>query len=158
LTSSQYFSYIEAATVKGEYFMSNLVRFGVSLEEDLLIKFDRLIKQRKYTNRSEALRDLIRDELVKKEWTENKEVTGAITLVYDHHTRELVTKVLDVQHDHHDCILSTQHIHLDHHNCFEIIVTKGKSKEIEELFQKLKSIKNVKHAGFMMATKGKDLP
>ena len=71
--------------------MSNLVRFGVSLEEDLLIKFDRLIKQRKYTNRSEALRDLIRDELVKKEWTENKEVTGAITLVYDHHTRELVT-------------------------------------------------------------------
>ncbi|MFZ1980678.1 MAG: nickel-responsive transcriptional regulator NikR [Smithella sp.] len=138
--------------------MSNLVRFGVSLEEDLLIKFDRLIKQRKYTNRSEALRDLIRDELVKKEWTENKEVTGAITLVYDHHTRELVTKVLDVQHDHHDCILSTQHIHLDHHNCFEIIVTKGKSKEIEELFQKLKSIKNVKHAGFMMATRGNDLP
>jgi CopG family nickel-responsive transcriptional regulator len=138
--------------------MSNLVRFGVSLEEDLLIKFDRLIKKKKYTNRSEALRDMIREELVKKEWTENMEVTGAITLVYDHHTRELVTKVLDVQHDHHDCILSTQHIHLDHHNCFEIIVTKGKSKEIEELFQKLKSIKNVKHAGFMMATKGKDLP
>jgi len=138
--------------------MSNLVRFGVSLEEDLLIKFDRLIRKRKYTNRSEALRDLIRDELVKKEWTENREVTGAITLVYDHHTRELVTKVLDVQHDHHDCILSTQHIHLDHHNCFEIIVTKGKSKEIETLYQKLKSIRNVKHAGFMMATQGKDLP
>jgi CopG family transcriptional regulator, nickel-responsive regulator len=138
--------------------MSNLVRFGISLEEDLLIKFDRLIKKKKYTNRSEALRDMIREELVKKEWTDNQEVTGAITLVYDHHTRELVTKVLDVQHDHHDCILSTQHIHLDHHNCFEIIVTKGKSKEIEELFQKLKSIKNVKHAGFMMATRGKDLP
>jgi CopG family transcriptional regulator, nickel-responsive regulator len=137
--------------------MSNLVRFGVSLEEDLLIKFDRLIRKRKYTNRSEALRDLIRDELVKKEWTENKEVTGAITIVYDHHTRELVNKVLDVQHDHHDCILSTQHIHLDHHNCFEIIVTKGKSKEIETLYQKLKSIKNVKHTGFMMATKGSDL-
>jgi CopG family transcriptional regulator, nickel-responsive regulator len=137
--------------------MSKLVRFGVSLEEDLLVKFDRLIKQRKYTNRSEALRDLIREELIKKEWMENKVVTGAITLVYDHHTRELVTKVLDVQHDYHTCILSSQHIHLDHHNCFEIIVTKGKSKEIEELFQKLKSIKSVKHAGFMMATKGKDL-
>jgi CopG family nickel-responsive transcriptional regulator len=138
--------------------MNELVRFGVSLEDDLLKKFDRHIKRHKYTNRSEAIRDLIRDELVKKEWTENKEVTGAITLVYDHHTRELVTKVLDVQHDYHACILSTQHIHLDHHNCFEIIVTKGKSKEIEELFQKLKSIKSVKHAGFMMATKGKDLP
>ena len=137
--------------------MSGLVRFGVSLEEDLLVQFDRLIKQRKYTNRSEAIRDLIREELVKKEWTENREVTGAITLVYDHHTRELVTKVLDVQHDYHTCILSSQHIHLDHHNCFEIVVTKGKSKEIEELFQKLKAIKNVKHAGFMMATKGKDL-
>ncbi len=137
--------------------MSKLVRFGVSLEEDLLIQFDRLIKQRKYTNRSEALRDMIREELIKKEWTENKEVTGAITLVYDHHTRELVTKVLDVQHDYHACILSSQHIHMDHHNCFEIIVTKGKSKEIEALFQKLKSIKSVKHAGFMMATKGEHI-
>ena len=137
--------------------MSNLVRFGVSLEEDLLAKFDLHIKQHKYTNRSEAVRDLIREELVKKEWTENKEVTGAITLVYDHHTRELVTKVLDIQHDYHEHILSTQHIHLDHHNCFEIIVTRGKSKQIEELFQKLKSIKSVKHAGYMMATKGKDL-
>ena len=137
--------------------MSNLVRFGVSLEDDLLAKFDSHIKKHKYSNRSEAIRDLIRDELVKKEWSENKEVTGAITLVYDHHTRELVTKVLDVQHDYHTCILSSQHIHLDHHNCFEIIVTKGKSREIEDLFQKLKAIKNVKHAGFMMATQGKQI-
>jgi CopG family nickel-responsive transcriptional regulator len=137
--------------------MSKLIRFGVSLEEDLLSKFDRHIKRNKYTNRSEAIRDLIRSELIKEEWTENKEVTGAITIVYDHHTRDLVNKVLDVQHDHHDCILSTQHIHLDHHNCFEIIVTKGKSKEIEDLYLKLKSLKSVKHAGFLMATKGKDL-
>jgi CopG family transcriptional regulator, nickel-responsive regulator len=137
--------------------MSKLIRFGVSLEEDLLNKFDRHIKRNKYTNRSEAIRDLIRSELIKDEWTENKDVTGAITIVYDHHTRDLVNKVLDVQHDHHDCILSTQHIHLDHHNCFEIIVTKGKSKEIENLYLKLKSIKSVKHAGFLMATKGKDL-
>lgn len=135
--------------------MSKLVRFGVSLDEDLLGQFDRLIRQRKYTNRSEAIRDLIREELVKKEWTENREVTGAITLVYDHHARELVNKVIDIQHDCHTCILSTQHIHLDHHNCFEIVVTRGKSKDIEALFQKLKAVKNVKHAGFMMATKGK---
>jgi CopG family nickel-responsive transcriptional regulator len=138
--------------------MSNLIRFGVSLEEELLKKFDRHIKQHKYTNRSEAVRDLIREDLVKKEWTENKEVTGAITLVYNHHTRELINRVLDMQHDYHNYILSTQHIHLDHHNCFEIIVTRGKSKEIEELFLKLKSIKSVKHAGFLMATKGKELP
>jgi CopG family transcriptional regulator, nickel-responsive regulator len=137
--------------------MSKLIRFGVSLEEDLLNKFDRHIKRHKYTNRSEAIRDLIRSELIKEEWTENREVTGAITIVYDHHIRDLVNKVLDVQHDHHDCILSTQHIHLDHHNCFEIIVTKGKSKEIEDLYLKLKSLKSVKHAGFLMATKGKDL-
>jgi len=135
--------------------MSKLVRFGVSLDEDLLGQFDRLIRQRKYTNRSEAIRDLIREELVKKEWTENREVTGAITLVYDHHARELVNKVIDIQHDCHTCILSTQHIHLDHHNCFEIVVTRGKSKDIEALFQKLKAVRNVKHAGFMMATKGK---
>jgi CopG family nickel-responsive transcriptional regulator len=137
--------------------MSHLVRFGVSLEEDLLAKFDGHIKKHHYTNRSEAIRDLIREELVKKEWQENKEVTGAITLVYDHHARELVTKVLDVQHDYHTCILSSQHIHLDHHNCFEIIVTKGKSSKIEELYQKLKAIRNVKHAGFMMATQGKHI-
>jgi CopG family nickel-responsive transcriptional regulator len=139
-------------------FMSSLVRFGVSLEEGLLKKFDRHIKKNKYTNRSEAVRDLIREELVKKEWMENKEVTGAITIVYDHHTRELVNKILDIQHDYHDFILSTQHIHLDHHNCFEIIVTRGKSKDIEKLFQLLKSAKGVKHAGFLMATKGKGLP
>jgi CopG family nickel-responsive transcriptional regulator len=142
----------------GGGFMSSLVRFGVSLEEELLKKFDRHIKKNKYTNRSEAVRDLIREELVKKEWMENKEVTGAITIVYDHHTRELVNKILDIQHDYHDFILSTQHIHLDHHNCFEIIVTRGKSKDIEKLFQLLKSAKGVKHAGFLMATKGKGLP
>lgn len=137
--------------------MSNLIRFGVSLEEDLLRKFDRHIRERKYTNRSEAVRDLIREELVRKEWTENKEVTGAVTIVYDHHTRELVNKILDIQHDYHDYILSTQHIHLDHHNCFEIIVTKGKSQEIEKLYRKLKSTKGVKHTGFLMATKGQNL-
>ncbi len=137
--------------------MSNLIRFGVSLESDLLSKFDRHIKKHKYTNRSEAIRDLIRSELIKEEWTENKDVTGAITIVYDHHTRELVNKVLDIQHDHHACILSTQHIHLDHHNCFEIIVCKGKATEIEKLYLELKSLKGVKHAGFMMATKGKNI-
>ena len=143
----------------GGNIMTNLVRFGISLDGDLLKKYDRHIKEHKYTNRSEAIRDLIREELEngKKEWTENKEVNGTITLVYDHHTKELANNVLDIQHDHHDCILSTQHIHLDHHNCFEIIVTKGKSTKIEKLYRKLKSLKNVKHAGFLMAAKGTNL-
>ncbi len=137
--------------------MPQLVRFSVSLEGDLLAQFDRLIEQKNYTNRSEALRDMIREELVKKEWEENKEVTGVITLVYDHHIRELVNKVLDVQHDYHANILSSQHIHMDHHNCLEVIVTKGTSQDIEKLHQALKSIKSVKHAGFMMATNGESL-
>ncbi|MBM4066259.1 MAG: nickel-responsive transcriptional regulator NikR [Planctomycetes bacterium] len=137
--------------------MSNLVRFGVSLDNDLLKKFDARIKEKKYTNRSEAIRDLIRDDLVKKEWQEGKEVTGSITIVYNHHKRELTNLLIDIQHDYHDTILSTQHIHLDHDNCLEIIVIKGKPKEIEELYGKLKSAKGVKHGGLSTTTTGKEI-
>ena len=134
--------------------MSSLVRFGVSIEKELLQRFDERIKEKKYTNRSEAIRDLIREDLVKKEWQEGKEVAGSITLVYNHHKRELVNRLIDIQHDYHDIIISTQHIHLDEDNCLEIIVIKGKPKEIEELYGKLKSAKGVKHGGFSMATTG----
>lgn len=137
--------------------MSNLVRFGVSLEKELLEQFDEHIQGKKYTNRSEAIRDMIRDELVKKEWMTGKEVTGSITLVYNHHKRELTNFLIDVQHDYHDIILSTQHIHLDEDNCLEIIVIKGTPKKIEELYGKLKSAKGVKHAGFAMTTTGKEI-
>ena len=137
--------------------MSNLVRFGVSLDKELLRKFDERIKEEKYTNRSEAIRDLIRDDLVKKEWQEGKEVTGSITIVYNHHKRELTNLLIDIQHDYHDIILSTQHIHLDEDNCLEIVVVKGKPKEIEELYGKLKSAKGVKHGGFSMATTGMEI-
>ena len=132
--------------------MSKLIRFGVSLEKNLLDKFDKLIKSKKYTNRSEAIRDLIREKLVKKEWDENQEVSGAITLAYDHHKRELVNHIMDIQHDYHHNVLSTQHMHLDHHNCMEIIAVKGKALQIEELYGKLKSIKGVKHVGFAEST------
>ena len=137
--------------------MSNLVRFGVSLDKELLRKFDERIKEEKYTNRSEAIRDLIRDDLVKKEWQEGKEVTGSMTLVYNHHKRELVNFLIDIQHDYHNIILSTQHIHLDHDNCLEIIVIKGKPKEIEELYGKLKSAKGVKRGGLSTTTTGKEI-
>jgi CopG family transcriptional regulator, nickel-responsive regulator len=137
--------------------MTNLIRFGVSLEKSLLEKFDTLIHEKQYTNRSEAIRDLIRENLVKKEWESNKEVTGAITLVYDHHKREMVNHLMNVQHDYHDTIVSTQHIHLDHHNCLEVVVVKGKSQNAEQLFNKLKSAKGVMHAGFTITTTGKNL-
>lgn len=91
--------------------MAELVRFGVSLEKDLLAHFDSHLKGKKYTNRSEGIRDLIRDDLVKKQWQEGKEIAGTITMIYDHHKRELVNKLMDIQHDFGGLIISTQHIH-----------------------------------------------
>ena len=120
--------------------MSHVIRFGVSLEKELFDHFDRRLKAKGYTNRSEAIRDLIREDLVEVEWQEGKEVAGAITLVYDHHKRDLLNRLMDVQHDHHTNILSTSHIHLDHHNCLEIIVTQGSPVNIKNLFEKLKGI------------------
>lgn len=138
--------------------MSILVRFGISLEKRLLDGFDQLIKKKNYTNRSEAIRDLIREDLVKEEWREDKIVSGAITLVYNHHKRELVNHLTDIQHDYHDNILSTQHLHLDEDNCLEIIAIKGKAKQIKELYGRLKSAKGVKHAGIAEASTGSKLP
>jgi len=137
--------------------MTSLVRFGVSLEEELLKKFDKHIKKWKYTNRSEAIRDLIRNELVLEEWEAGKEITGSVTLVYNHHKRELVNNLVDIQHDCHEIILSTQHIHLDHNNCLEIIIVKGKPQQIQELYGKLKSAKGVKHGGISTATTGREI-
>ncbi len=137
--------------------MSKLVRFGVSLEKELLERFDRRIREKHYPNRSEAFRDLIREDLVKKEWVEGKDVAGAITLVYDHHRRELVNKLIDIQHDFHELIVSSQHIHMDESNCLEIIAVKGNPKRIEELAYKMKSTKGVKHGSLVMASTGKGL-
>jgi CopG family nickel-responsive transcriptional regulator len=137
--------------------MSDIVRFGVSLEKELLEKFDRLITEKSYSNRSEAIRDLIRENLVKKEWTEGKEVVGSITLVFNHHKRELMNTLTDIQHDFHHLIISSQHIHLDHDNCLEIIVVKGKPEETKELTNKLRSTKGVKYGALSIATTGKGL-
>ncbi len=137
--------------------MSKLFRFGISLEKDLLDKFDRLIREKNYTNRSEAFRDLIREDLVKAEWKKNKEIVGAITLIYNHHKRELVNKLMDIQHDFGGIIISSQHIHLDHNNCLEIIAVKGLSKEAQKLADSLKSVKGVKHGTLSLSTTGKDI-
>ncbi|MBN1914245.1 MAG: nickel-responsive transcriptional regulator NikR [Candidatus Omnitrophica bacterium] len=137
--------------------MANLFRFGISLPKNLLDKFDRLISEKNYTNRSEAFRDLIREDLVKAEWKKNREVVGAITLIYDHHKRELINKLMDIQHDFGGVIISSQHIHLDHNNCLEIIAVKGPSKEAQKLADSLKSVKGVKHATLSLSTTGKDI-
>jgi len=138
--------------------MAGLIRFGVSLEKELLDKFDKLLKGKNYPNRSEAIRDLIRESLIKREWMEGKGIAGAITLVYDHRKRELINRLTDIQHNYHHMIISTQHIHLDHDNCLEIVVVKGKPKDAEKLSNALKSTKGVKHGALTIASTGKEIP
>jgi CopG family nickel-responsive transcriptional regulator len=138
--------------------MKKLKRFGVSIDKDLLESFDKYITAQNYKNRSEALRDLIRKDLVEDEWAKSKEiVAAAIVIVYDHHMREVVDKLLDIQHDYNEYIISSQHIHLDHDNCLEIIVVKGKMIEISNIATKLKSIRGVKHASLTRSTLGKNI-
>lgn len=137
--------------------MSELVRFGVSLSKELLEKFDKLIKDKNYTNRSEAFRDLIRQEFIKKEWQEGEDIAGAITLIYDHHRKDLLNKITDIQHNFQKVIISTQHIHLDHDNCLEIIAVTGNPAEVQRLADTLKSIKGVKHGTLSMSSTGKDI-
>lgn len=136
----------------------SLVRFGVSLEKALLQKFDELSRQKNYNNRSEAIRDLIRDRLVKKEWSASGgKVIAVITLVYDHHKRKLVDSLVCIQHHHEADILASQHIHLDHINCLEVIVARGSAKDIEDLAARLRSAKGVKHGELVMTTTGSGL-
>lgn len=135
-----------------------LVRFGVSLEKDLLAQFDKLCAEKKYENRSEAIRDLIRDTLVKQQWADTKgEVSGVISLVYDHHKRELVDYLINIQHDHQGTVVASQHVHLDHHNCLEVIIVKGEAKNVIDLASKLRSTKGVKHGELVMTTTGKGI-
>ncbi|MDY0186684.1 MAG: nickel-responsive transcriptional regulator NikR [Syntrophus sp. (in: bacteria)] len=135
--------------------MAEIVRFGVSLEKTLLKQFDRRIEEQGYTNRSEAIRDLIRQELLKKEWEEDQEVAGSITYTYDHHQRDLLNKIIDVQHDFQDVIKSTQHIHLNHDNCLEIIAVKGSSTLISNLSHALKALKGVRHGSLSISGIGR---
>ncbi len=137
--------------------MSGLIRFGISLDKELSERFDELIRRKAYTNRSEALRDLIRQDLVEQEWLHGSEVAGAITLIYNHHKRELLNKITDIQHDFQNSIISAQHIHLDHHNCLEIIAVKGNPTEVQKLASMLKAVKGVKHSTLSMSTTGKAL-
>lgn len=130
----------------------------MAIDSDLLEKFDSLIGTRGYTNRSEAFRDLIRDELVEKSWeSPESNVVGTVTLVYDHHVRMLNDRLTDLQHDHHRLILSTLHVHLDHDNCLEVLVLKGKAKAVQKIADALISTKGVKHGRLTITTSGAEL-
>jgi CopG family nickel-responsive transcriptional regulator len=137
--------------------MAGLTRFSVSLDRGLVNEFDRKIRGEGCPTRSKAVGDLIRKTLVEQEWLRGGEVAGAIVLVYDHHKPDLLRKLTELQHDKHDLIISTQHIHLDHANCLEIIAVKGKPVRIEELVKCLKSIKGLKHVSFAAGTTGRHL-
>lgn len=138
--------------------MGELSRIGVAIDTELLEKFDALIAQRGYTNRSEAFRDLIRDDLVQKHWeSPEASVVGTVTLVYDHHVRMLNEKLTDMQHEHHHLILSTLHVHLDHDNCLEVLVVKGKARQVQKIAEALISTKGVKHGRLTITTSGAEL-
>ena len=138
--------------------MKDLVRFGISINDSLLQRFDALIAEKGYVNRSEAIRDLIRNALVEEEWDqEEAETVGTVSLVYDHHTRDLSDKLTESQHSHHKEIISALHVHLDEHHCLEVVVIKGKAKNIKHLADELIGTKGVKHGRLMMTTTGKGL-
>ena len=134
------------------------IRFGISLDNTLLEKFDNLIAKQGYRARSEAIRDLIRDALVREEWQAgNSETAGTITLVYSHDTTEIVDVLTDLQHHYYNSIVSSMHIHLDEHNCLEVIVVKGKAKDIKTISERLRGTKGVKHGNLSLTTTGKHL-
>jgi CopG family nickel-responsive transcriptional regulator len=126
--------------------MSELARFGVSIEEELLEEFDGYLSRKTYANRSEAIRDLIRSRLAERDWEEHGgPVAGGIVLVYDHHKRELMDRLLDLQHDAMDVIVSNLHVHLDHHHCMEVIAVRGDAARIYRLVDGLRGLKGVHH-------------
>jgi len=133
--------------------MKNIVRFGVSINESLLNDFDSIITKKGYVNRSEAIRDLIRDMMVSLDVEDpDAEAIGTLTLIYDHHTRDLSEKLNDLQHHYFENIVSATHIHLDEHNCLEVLIVRGKASVIKELSDKILAIKNVRHGKLTITT------
>ena len=138
--------------------MAEAVRFGVSISGELLGQFDDLLQQRGYNNRSEAIRDLIRKDLVEREELEGKEMVGSLTIVYDHHVRELSEELIAFQHDHHVNVQASLHVHLDAHNCLEVIVVRGSGGTIQQFAHRILSTKGVKHGRLVVTSTGKELP
>ncbi len=138
--------------------MGETIRFGISIDDKLLDSFDRLIELKGYMNRSEAIRDLIRAALVELKWEGGEEETvGTVTLVYDHHVRDLSDKLTEQQHSHYNQIISALHIHLDAHNCLEVLVVRGKARDVKKIADELIGVKGVKHGKLVMTTTGEEL-
>lgn len=139
--------------------MGETVRFGVSLDADLLEKFDALCDRQGCPSRSEALRDIIRDTLVQDSLrSDTADAAGVLTLVYDHHVRDLSRKLNERQHDDYNVVVASLHVHLDHHHCLEILVLKGQAGQLRSLADQLRSIRRVKHGTFSITAIGADLP
>jgi CopG family nickel-responsive transcriptional regulator len=134
-----------------------LKRFSVSLEEELLVKFDGYIGIHGYSNRSEAIRDLIRTTLVNEEWELDSEVVGVVTLVYNHHQSQLQERITELQHHFYQLITSTTHVHMDHHNCLEVTIVKGKASRVRELAEGLIALRGVKNGNLTMSSTGDHL-
>ncbi len=135
-----------------------VVRFGVSVPEELLERFDRIIEEKGYVNRSEAIRDMMRDFIVRHEWEEgDREVAGTITMLYNHDEADVVKELLDLQHDYLEEIVSSIHVHMDEHNCLEVVIVKGKASRIKEIADRLLSLKGVKHGKLVMTGTGREL-
>jgi len=138
--------------------LSGLIRFGISMNEQLLAMFDKQIVSKGYANRSEAVRDLIRNRLVELEWgDEDQEVAGTITLIYDHHVRGLGSLLTEMQHNWHELILSATHVHLDHHNCLEVLIIKGPAGKVRQVADRLLGVKGVKHGKLTITSTGEML-
>lgn len=131
-----------------------LKRFSISLDEQLLEQFDGYIRPRGYSNRSEAVRDLIRKVLVNEEWAQDSEVVGVVSIVYNHHQPQLQEKITELQHKYHQLITSTTHVHMEHHNCLEVTIVKGRATLVRELAENLMALRGVKDGNLAMSSTG----
>jgi len=134
---------------------AELTRTGVSIEEPLLKQFDRLIARRGYQNRSEALRDLVRESLVAEAIDQNESVVATLSMIYDHHRPNLANKLIEIQHHAHHQVLAATHVHLDHDNCLEVIIMKGRSGDLKQLADRMLSLRGVQHGKLVMTTTGR---
>lgn len=137
--------------------MTDITRTGISLPPDLLERFDQIIARKGYKNRSEAIRDLVRDYVVNEDVEKNRMVVGTLTMVYDHHRPKLAERLIDIQHQAHGAVLAATHVHLDHRNCLEVVIMKGHSSEVSRVADQILSLRGVKHGKLVLTTQGKNL-
>lgn len=137
--------------------MSSLIRTGISLEKELLERFDAVISRKGYSNRSEAIRDLVRDYFVEEDVASDKVMVATLTLIYDHHQPKLAEQLIDAQHDYKGQVLATTHVHLDHRNCLEVIILRGRGTEVQRFADHLLSLRGVKHGKLVLTNAGEAL-